>query len=1025
MESGYATISQAAGPWSPPVRGAAGARAISPGAAARRATLVAYTAVPQASSLASGCRSREVAEAAAVPGRPWGALRTGVSRALLPVALLVASLLAIGGWLGIAFHRELPASGLATASSSAAAVPAPGLWQQEPEAVSVSWVGCFTADGSPHLDKGPGYNTVACAQECRSYLFMTLQGGGRCICENSYAKKPTFQQVDDSRCGAVCTGEDGLTPSRYCGAEEMNAVYRLQTAAPDDSSFASAEEAPELVGTWLFGSDESKCYVTRTDGGKHLRFGVPLPNDQTAFGILQPRGQWLQAELVSNDGELVGTIRLHVINPPGTIVSNFKYPGEAVWGKDTIAHKASTTTTSTAQVAIDSWEVVTAHGLVQSAKGRSSPVIGTKTKGSIVRGWRKGTWIGLVDEPGFMLIANGDQAFLKKATSAATTTLPFEEGLTWRVVTPHGLNVRSAKDTTSSIIAVKSEGTVVHGRQEGNWVRLLGAPGFMLIANNGNSFLKQVEATTAAPSTNEKAEIYVWKVMASHGLKVRSMKDSSSEILDIKLAGSYVRGEREGNWIKLAGEPGYMMVSAGDSIFLDKVKPAGDRDEAPATTTTATATTTTEAATSTTVEGTTSTTRTTTTTVQLCEGDKCSVKPFALRCLEWQEQGCHQLKDKDMCLRSLDGREAVMLDGKMVHGQPCVWCGGKGCANDSRNVCEPLDNSTWAAHKATWKRDGYRVANCEDRTWPSLYCFALMMPSGYEPQLLGAQVAKGIGIFSCDSYTVFSNVAIALGKWGDGAGPNVVSELIEGSLHVEYGGKWHTALNTGVFIRVWQAVVKLAIFERHDWTAKADPDAVFFPDRLRSLLTREPMRSVPLLAQRPSKCGHCTLSGHTDETCDAHVQWLQTQGKNCSEALTVAMQPSPTDCDCTCDASSCQEGANYKAMFLVNCRWGLHGPLEVLSREAVATFISSYPKCDAIRAMPYGEDKYLDQCLTHLGVRRIEEYSVLEEAACPAKRGVVMAHVDCASPSIAFHPYKAVPGFFKCWHRAVDKGVWP
>merc|ERR1719221_1646731 len=157
-----------------------------------------------------------------------------------------------------------------------------------------------------------------------------------------------------------------------------------------------------------------------------------------------------------------------------------------------------------------------------------------------------------------------------------------------------------------------------------------------------------------------------------------------------------------------------------------------------------------------------------------------------------------------------------------------------------------------------------------------------MMPSGYEPPLLGAQVKQGIGIFGCDGFTVFSNMAVALGRWGGGDGPAIVSEVIEGSLHVEYGGKWHTALNTGVFIRVWQAVVKLATFERHDWTVRADPDAVFFPDRLRSLLSREPMASIPLLAQRPSACGHCTLKGHEDEQCGEHVKWLQTQGKNCS-----------------------------------------------------------------------------------------------------------------------------------------------
>merc|ERR1712039_370212 len=119
----------------------------------------------------------------------------------------------------------------------------------------------------------------------------------------------------------------------------------------------------------------------------------------------------------------------------------------------------------------------------------------------------------------------------------------------------------------------------------------------------------------------------------------------------------------------------------------------------------------------------------------------------------------------------------------------------------------------------------------------------------------------------------------------------------------------------------------------------------------------------------------CRATGHEGETCSTHVQKLQSNGRHCADALNMSMVTAPSHCGCTCDASSCKEGLSQAAMYLINCRFGLHGPIEVLSREAVVTVMENREKCEEIRAKPYGEDKYLDKCLQVLGVRRILEYS--------------------------------------------------
>merc|ERR1719330_175668 len=79
---------------------------------------------------------------------------------------------------------------------------------------------------------------------------------------------------------------------------------------------------------------------------------------------------------------------------------------------------------------------------------------------------------------------------------------------------------------------------------------------------------------------------------------------------------------------------------------------------------------------------------------------------------------------------------------------------------------------------------------------------------------------------------VFSNVSILM----NGAPSPVSVEIIEESLAVAYGGKWMTALNTGVFNRLWMEVIRLQRYRLYDWSVKVDPDAVFFADRLRALL---------------------------------------------------------------------------------------------------------------------------------------------------------------------------------------------
>lgn len=107
-----------------------------------------------------------------------------------------------------------------------------------------------------------------------------------------------------------------------------------------------------------------------------------------------------------------------------------------------------------------------------------------------------------------------------------------------------------------------------------------------------------------------------------------------------------------------------------------------------------------------------------------------------------------------------------------------------------------------------------------------LYCFSLVVPDTYEPSMIRMQYEKSTSIFECDEMAVYSNVFQELA-------PGVFTSLVDSTLKCDVGGEFGTALNTPIFLAVWQQVVQAARYQKHDWTVKVDPDTVFFPAKLR------------------------------------------------------------------------------------------------------------------------------------------------------------------------------------------------
>jgi len=244
---------------------------------------------------------------------------------------------------------------------------------------------------------------------------------------------------------------------------------------------------------------------------------------------------------------------------------------------------------------------------------------------------------------------------------------------------------------------------------------------------------------------------------------------------------------------------------------------------------------------------------------------------------------------------------------------------------------------------------------------PTLFCTAMMMPYGYETELLRAQYSHGkVGLFSCDKFKVYSNRSIVLSP--EGESPNVTTGVIDGPMAGVLGGKFHTVLNTQVFLRFWKKVIANEDAWACDWIVKLDPDTMFVPVRLKALLLT---KEGPLGKEHPK-----------------HGLWLN------------------------------------------NCGVGLHGPIEVLSRGALETFRFGHLKCEEGKPAKHGqEDWFLRDCFHELGIQKVDAYNLLFEGTMACQERPSSWHPyrpPCFAPQVAFHPFKAVASWMHCHQETAN-----
>jgi len=326
---------------------------------------------------------------------------------------------------------------------------------------------------------------------------------------------------------------------------------------------------------------------------------------------------------------------------------------------------------------------------------------------------------------------------------------------------------------------------------------------------------------------------------------------------------------------------------------------------------------------------------------------------------------------------------------------PTDWCSAPA------ENCMPTKCCKTAGHTC-WRKDA-SSAQCgkvcpggdcvEEKPWwaskpvvytpgTSLFCYSVYVETA-GPNISGAkdlallktQLKYGASIFGCDSWEVFSDVDAQLTP-----GPPV--ELwatkvlnVEGEFYQLLRQDKPKYINTPIFYQVWKSIRDHGKYQNWAWTVKVDPPTVFIPQRLRD--------------------------------------YVGTQGQT-------------------------PEGDYYE-----NCQdvqSGFFGNIELTNLKAFTVFMTTLEDCklslcwkseDKCRGDwkwgPWGEDKFMQECMDKHGVQKMKNFQLSTSGTCPADRPEGRKQdkdyvPDCSKATTpAVHPFRTPESYFACLGTIMQK----
>jgi len=338
------------------------------------------------------------------------------------------------------------------------------------------------------------------------------------------------------------------------------------------------------------------------------------------------------------------------------------------------------------------------------------------------------------------------------------------------------------------------------------------------------------------------------------------------------------------------------------------------------------------------------------------------------------------LEQKDI-LETVPARTHCAAKGADCSTLKCCQTSGHKCFTKDqgsavcRAKCNPAVDGSCIELNNAWS---YQPATKTLDT--SMYCYTTYQADkGPESKpdndlaLLKTQLKFKVGIFACTKYEVFSDVRTELSE-----APPIYASVVknlDGEFHKftreDKPYKWD---NTPFFMQVWMAIRHNSHHTTTNWIVKVDPATVFLPDRLATHLAAKEVPST--------------------------------------------------------------------GVYFENCKGvdsGFFGNIEVTSKEAFSRFLTKLEDCklnlcwngqkdcENWKYGPWGEDKFMQECMDRQSVAKVEDFKLSTSGTCPHDRPKDQKKNSKYVPPCdgvttpAVHPFRTPTAFFGCLGTIMKK----
>jgi hypothetical protein len=293
-----------------------------------------------------------------------------------------------------------------------------------------------------------------------------------------------------------------------------------------------------------------------------------------------------------------------------------------------------------------------------------------------------------------------------------------------------------------------------------------------------------------------------WEVVYDSDVHVRSEKDMDSKVIGRKRHGDIVIGQRDGDWLSLACEVGFLKIEI-DSVPVVKERAqsytmlskgscaqAGKRP----------------------VSG-----------IFECEVAAASIGLSDIVATvsvdESRPQGCFVDWDTEKLWLDTNPRNAG--NGAMDQYQPLCLDEVASRCGDGKPVTTPLVAPSQKGQPE------------ESTQSASLFCFEVLNSANeVEVGLVREQYKFHGSIFDCDEWGVFGDSSVTRLSPEEQT-PAVYTTRVPGPGMRGNAANWTMWQNTSAMLRVWSHIQAMGRYQRHDYVVKVDPDTVFVAERLR------------------------------------------------------------------------------------------------------------------------------------------------------------------------------------------------